>query len=167
MSTLRLLLRTVYVILLIEMLTSDVYEERLGMTWVDRLISVCWDSGNSAAQEPDMQASVVIVQSRPATLPSVQQSLSVVQAMLGKARPSRAGGIFHCAVSKVYVSVGRSKVSLVMSVLMSPHPTRPRTAIADVVALSERGFMVGILTPPGACRRRSRDRACATPQHRL
>src|SRR5579863_2995644 len=114
-----------------------------------------------------MQASFVIVQSRPAALPSVQQSLSVEQAMVGNARPSRAGGIFHCAVSKVYVSVGRSKVSLVMSVLMSPHPARPRAAITDVVALSEKGFMVCILTPPGAGRQRSRDRACATPQHRL
>ncbi len=152
--------------LLIEMLTSEVYEERLG-TWVDRLIIVACDSGSSAAQEPDIQASFVIVQSRPTALPRVQQSLSAPQAMEGNIRPSGVGGMFHCAVSKVYVSVGRSNVILVMSVLMSPHPTRPSTAIADVVALSERGFMVGILTPPGACRRRSRDRACAKPQRRL
>src|SRR5450631_4901893 len=125
---------------------------------------VAWDSGSLSTQDPAMQASVA--QLRPAAVPSVQQSLSVVQGMLGKLMPCSAGGMFHCAVSKVYVSVGRSKVSLVMSELMSPHPTRLRDAIADVVALREMGFMVPILTPPGACRRRSMDRACATPQHR-
>ena len=68
--------------LLIEMLTSEVYEERLG-TWAARLIIVACDSGSDAAQEPDIQASFVIVRSRPAALPSVQQSLSVPQVMVG------------------------------------------------------------------------------------
>src|SRR5450755_4323378 len=132
-------------------------------TCMARLMLLETDSGILASQEPALQASGVVVQLIPMRPPAVQQSPSAVQGTAG----TWPGGRFpHIAVSKVYVSVGRSKVSLVMSELMSPHPTSPRAAITEVVALSARGFMVTMLTPPRACRRRSRDRACATPQRR-
>ena len=86
-----------------------------GTCWA-RLIDEYADSGTSASQVPAGHVSGVVLQSRLAAVPSVQHSASLVQGMLGNARPAAAGGKFaHIVVSKLYVCFGRSNVTRVMS----------------------------------------------------
>src|SRR6185312_2439569 len=135
-------------------------------TCIARLIELEADSGTEASQvEVDvLQSSCGDVQLMPTSVAAVQQSISDVQGTEGTIP---IGKFPHIEVSKVYVSVGRSKVILLMSELMRPQPARAKARdTTDVETLSDRDFIPFTLTPPPAGRRRSRDRACAPPRRR-
>src|SRR2546421_719636 len=97
-----------------------------GTDWA-RLMDEFKDSGTSASQLPAGHRSGVVLQSRLTAAPSVQHCASLVQGMVGNARPVAAGGKFaHIDVSKLYVCFGRSNVTRVMS-SEQPNSTTPST----------------------------------------
>ena len=114
--------------LLMVMLDERVVGEGLQLGTSRRQVDRLWppSRGSSTAQELD-DAGELRHRAVEAGGARQRPSCSSRSARAGDGRDRqrpRGPADFHCAVSKVYVSVGRSNVSFAMSELMSPQPPR-------------------------------------------